>query len=259
MMALMVMVESACLHAAVTQDENGRITLPADDGTREGQLVRWEYNATRWGSYRVRLLTSPFVQMIAPTITVTIGPVSHTFDAGKPSPRFYLEKAGKVTITATLGLSKVIEGIILEPAPESDAKLEQAADGTVTLHAKDSTVHGVKARYEPKPEKNTVGFWGEPKDWVSWEFTVTTPGRFDVEVLQGCGKGNGGSEVAVKLAGQSVKFTVLDTGHFQNFVARNIGTITLDKAGSYTLEVRPITKAKAAVMDLRQVRLLPAK
>ncbi len=32
-------------------------------------------------------------------------------------------------------------------------------------------------------------------DSASWEFTVTKPGKFTVEVLQGCGKGQGGSEV----------------------------------------------------------------
>jgi len=29
---------------------------------------------------------------------------------------------------------------------------------------------------------------------VSWDFAVTQPGTFAVEVLQGCGKGSGGSE-----------------------------------------------------------------
>ena len=36
-------------------------------------------------------------------------------------------------------------------------------------------------------------------DWASWEFTVTKPGTFAVEVVQGCGKGSGGAEVEVSV------------------------------------------------------------
>jgi hypothetical protein len=52
-----------------------------------------------------------------------------------------------------------------------------------------------------------------------------------------------------------LKFVVEDTGHFQNFKPREIGTLSFEKAGRYTLEVRPRKKAAAAVMDLRAVTL----
>jgi hypothetical protein len=61
--------------------------------------------------------------------------------------------------------------------------------------------------------------------------------------------------VEFSVEGQKLKMVVEDTGHFQNFKAREIGTISIDKPGRYTLRVQPITKAKAAVMDLRQVTL----
>ena len=56
---------------------------------------------------------------------------------------------------------------------------------------------------------------------------------------------------------QSLKFTVQDTGHFQNFVSRQIGEVQLP-AGRFTLSVKPQTKPGVAVMDLRQVTLKPA-
>jgi hypothetical protein len=116
----------------------------------------------------------------------------------------------------------------------------------------------VQLRYEPLPHKNTLGFWTRADDWASWEFTLTAPGTFAVEVLQGCGKGQGGSEVVLSVGEQALPFTVEDTGHFQNFKARPIGTVTLDKPGRYTLTVKPKKKAAAAVMDLRTVTLRPA-
>ena len=79
-------------------------------------------------------------------------------------------------------------------------------------------------------------------------------GTYRVTVLQGCGKGNGGSVVALDTKQGSCEFTVEETGHFQRFVPREVGKLTL-VAGENTLTVRPVKKAKAAVMDLRRVIL----
>ena len=51
------------------------------------------------------------------------------------------------------------------------------------------------------------------------------------------------------------KNKVEETGHFQNFVARTVGTIKIDAVGTYTLNVRPVKMAAGAVMDLRMVVL----
>lgn len=134
----------------------------------------------------------------------------------------------------------------------------QAADGTITLPARTAEVHGVQLRYEPAPHKNTLGFWTRADDWAGWEFTVQKPGAFTLEVLQGCGKGEGGSEVELAVAGQALRLVVEDTGHFQNFKPRALGTVTLDKPGRYTLTVKARMKAGVAVMDLRAVTLRPA-
>jgi hypothetical protein len=135
----------------------------------------------------------------------------------------------------------------------------QGADGKITMHAKTAQVHGVMLRYEPLPHKDTLGYWVNANDWASFEFTVKTPGKFTLEILQGCGKGQGGSEVEISVGEQVLKFTVEDTGHFQNFKPRDLGTVTIDKAGRYTLNVKPKKKAAAAIMDIRQITLLPAK
>jgi hypothetical protein len=133
----------------------------------------------------------------------------------------------------------------------------QGSDGVILLHAKDVTIHGKTVRYEPQPNKNTIGFWKVKEDWVSWDFVVERPGKFEVIALQGCGKGSGGAEVEFSVGRQTLKMVVEDTGHFQNFVPRNIGTLELEK-GKHTLSVKPITKPGVAVMDLRLVTLKPA-
>jgi glycerophosphoryl diester phosphodiesterase len=142
--------------------------------------------------------------------------------------------------------------------------LVQAADGTIMLHGRDATVLGTALRYEPAEAKQTLGFWTRTTDAALWNFTVTQPGTFDVEVLQGCGKGQGGSEMSVvfdatpSLPGTPLAFTVEDTGGFQQFRPRVIGRVEL-AAGEHTLRITAARIAKAAACDIRQVRLVPVK
>lgn len=131
-------------------------------------------------------------------------------------------------------------------------------DGSIVLDASAAIVHGKTLRYEPEPHKNTVGYWTDPKDWASWQFEVKGPGDYDVDILQGCGKGSGGSTVDFSAAGKTLTVTVQDTGGFQNFVTRRIGRFHFDKPGEYTLTVKPAHKPGVAVMDLRQVTMTRA-
>jgi len=133
----------------------------------------------------------------------------------------------------------------------------QRADGSIDLPAKTADVHGTMLRYEPLPHKNTLGFWVRADDSASWEFEVSQPGQFQVVVLQGCGPGSGGSQVELSVADQSLEFTVQETKGFQDFVERDLGRITIAQPGRHTLTVKPLTKPGPAVMDLRQIRLVP--
>jgi arylsulfatase A-like enzyme len=128
--------------------------------------------------------------------------------------------------------------------------------GDVRLLAKDAIVHGKKLRYEPASNKNVVGFWTDPVDWAEWKFTAPVAGLYEVEVQQGCGQGSGGATVDVEVAGTTLPFTVVDTGHFQQLVQVSVGTVEL-AAGEHTLALKPKSKPGAAVMDVRRVVLRP--
>ncbi len=165
-----------------------------------------------------------------------------------------------------LSLASIRPALGAEPPATPDAPADHqgsrqvvaaSEDGSFLLHARDASVHGSTVRYEPAPHKNTVGYWTKLEDWVSWEFEVTKPGTYEVEVLQGCGTGSGGAEVEISAGGKSLSFIVDDTGGFQNFVPRKIGVLTLP-AGRQTITVKPKTKPGMAVMDLRQIVLRPA-
>jgi hypothetical protein len=132
-------------------------------------------------------------------------------------------------------------------------------EGVIVLPAKTADVHGVMLRYEPLPHKNTLGYWVRRDDWADWEFDVGEPAEFRVEAMVGCGQGSGGSRVEFRAGDQTLEFTVPETGGFQQFVPQQLGRLVFDQAGHYRLEVRATSKPGPAVMDLREVRLVPVR
>jgi arylsulfatase A len=145
------------------------------------------------------------------------------------------------------------------PSPNPDyLPNPQADDGTVTLAAASADVHGEMLRFEPLPHKNTLGFWTRVDDWASWEFVLRQPGTYRVEALVGCGNGSGGSAVEFRAGEQVLRFRVPETGGFQAFKKQELGRLKLDRSGRHVLEVRATAKPGPAVMDLREVKLVPA-
>lgn len=260
--------------AGTGQQTDGRfvfVTGDATTGAGNRDERKWSFDATRWGRYAVQV-----------TYALTAGEASAEVVCGDHRASAKLEPTGDARRfrTAELGTWYIAEGgphaitlrqspsagdglaeiraVLLVPACEGTQPV-QAEDGSITLHGRDATVSGTMLRYEPAPAKQTLGYWTRASDSASWRFLVATPGEFRVEVLQGCGAGQGGSDMVVSLADAELAFEVEETGHFQDFRARVIGTVTIPEAGSHLLTVKPRRIAKTAALDLRQIRLIPAK
>ncbi len=149
--------------------------------------------------------------------------------------------------------------------------VEASGDGSIYLPACMATTVGEKIRFEPQTFKNTVGYWVGKHDVAHWPLVVSRPGSYNVAVLQGCGKDQGGSRARIKLsdkfegqsledqslAVQSLEFEVLETGHFQNFQWRHLGVLQVAQAGPHTLSIEPIEIKRDALVDIRAIHLIP--
>ena len=266
------------LDARVTGD---RARLESQPGTarigfwtQASDSVGWTRKATRWGMYDVRLTysnasppgTEIAVDVCGTTLSGTLASTGSWYRyTTLPLGRVYLPTAGEQTVAVRCtklvgGAVMNLKAVTLEPACEGTPPV-QADDGSITLHGRDATVLGTTLRYEPAEKKQTLGYWTRTTDAAAWTFTVRRPGAFDVEVLQGCGTGHGGSEMLVQFDGDeaaALAFTVEDTGGFQAFKPRVIGRVQVAEAGVHHLRIAPRTIAKAAACDIRQVRLIPA-
>jgi hypothetical protein len=261
------------------QEDDGRIVFDASNIRIVGDETNqrsWDYKPTRWGMYEVSL-TYANAGPAGSEVEITCGQAKVTGTLGTTgSPdRETTLSLGPMYVADTKPQSLVVrcarqvdgpamnlKTVTLSPACEGQPPA-QADDGSVTLHGRDATVLGTVLRYEPAEKKQTLGYWTRPTDAATWSFTLTKAGAFDVEVLQGCGPGQGGSVMTVAVddgqpeTHKPLEFVVEATGGFQDFKPRIIGRVGPLVAGQHTLRIVPKQIAKQAACDIRQVRLVP--
>lgn len=248
----------------------------------------WTLDVPRPGMYNVNLVYTSVSAKIGVQAKIGQFPALKTYlprtggldkEGSLELGRVYIDKASEypvflLTGDKSNGPSVFVRGVELVPAPESSpvhdsdksaiitrphsGEVGQSIDGDIELPASAATTWSEKMRYEPKEEKNCLGFWTEIDDWAEWSFTVHTPGRYKVEVVQGCGEGQGGSKVGVKVGGEDFEFEVVDTGGFQNWKPVEVGELELD-SGNFSLTIKPNSKAAKAALDVHKVVLTPVK
>jgi len=253
----------------------GTFTLDAKDGTYlpGSHFANWHWNMKleRWGHYYAGLIYDSARPKLGVQLKVgeegilkSYAPRTNSLSNEEPLilGALFLEEGEHPVMLLTGDQSNVpafqVKGIHFRPAPESEP-LGQSIDGTIHLEAKTATTYAKEMRYEPKPEKNCLGYWKHKEDWAEWVFDVSDPGEFDLTLHYGCGKGNEGSKVAVLLNDKTIEFSVEDTGGFQSWRELKLGKVALDVKGENKLAIVPLDKKGAAVMDVQKVVLNPVK
>ncbi|MCC6727717.1 MAG: alpha-L-fucosidase [Chthonomonadales bacterium] len=136
---------------------------------------------------------------------------------------------------------------------------EPGADGAFVLGAADAEIHGTTAQYEQGAQRDNIGFWTVPGDYVTWVCRAPAAGRYRVEVTYACPPENAGSRYSVGVEqGGSVQGEVKATGDWGAFRAEPLGELDLP-AGAQILAVRVREMPRGAVMNLRSVRLVPVR
>jgi len=252
--------------------ERGHIVINGDD-LQPFEMAHWdEYRATlnakRWGRYQLFMRYDLARAGLGTQIRIGDQRVKGVVKGSAKAEdgrralmgEIYIPKSGEfevkvMTPTTDQHAAFVVRELRLVPTFEGENPAP-AEDGTITLLAKGATTWSETMRYEPDEKKNCLGYWSDAKDFAEWEFEVTEPKNFAVEVFFGCGKGSGGSVVSVVGGETTLKFDVPETGGFQNWQSQKIGEIQFKK-GTQRLLVRPESKAAKAVMDIQKVVLTP--
>lgn len=227
--------------------------------SQSGSHVQGRYKPSRWGMYDV---AARLENAAEGKVRITLGDKKlQALASGAATEvklgRVYFDSENERTITidtdpAEKSKPLAVKSLVFTPAPEGKP-IVQSGDLSVTLHAHDATIHGVRLRYEFRPDKNTLGYWSNPNDWVSWDFEVSKPEKFNVVVMQGSPVTK---PMRLTVADHTIDYSTKNTGSYHTFTFLEVGTITLDKTGKYTLCLKPQSPT-GPVMDLRQIILLP--
>jgi len=144
----------------------------------------------------------------------------------------------------------------LQPVPVVfDNSIAPDAAGRSALAAADAEIHGTTPQYEHGGGKDQIGCWADAKDFVSWNFKVTKPGTYSVAVTYSCAAP--GSAFCVEVGNQKLAGRSASTGSWATYRTDQLGQLTFDRPGTYTLAVKPQPDTKWKVIGLKSVILTP--
>jgi len=153
---------------------------------------------------------------------------------------------------------KVSSTVVLEIAGKLEidpTALTQEPDGSARLPAIEAVLHGEQVKYESGANRECLGSWVNPSDWVEWPFKVTQPGKFTVSA-EIAATGSGSFQV---IAGdQKLKATAPNTGDYARFRTVQLGTIELAESGKTALSIKPIADGWQP-FNLKAISLKPVK
>lgn len=269
-------IEKAPDFARPVDRTRGSFVLDAKDGNYVpgSHFANWVWTlkAERWGNFYAGLIYDSLrpklgVQLKIGDAAVLKGYAPRTNPIAKEEPMVigavYLPKTGEYPVSLLTGdQSNVpafnVRGIHFRPAPESEPH-GQSIDGLIELEAKSATTYAEALRYEPKPEKNCLGFWKHEEDWAEWVFDVSVPGKFDVVLHYGSGAGDVGNRAAILVNEHTLEFDIAGTGGYQIWKELKLGTVELKTKGENKLAIVPLALKGPALMDVQKVVLHPVK
>jgi len=138
-------------------------------------------------------------------------------------------------------------------APET---VKPEGDGTLVLPASKCEIRGSTLVFESK--HRNLGHWSSEDDRATWAVDVPREGRYAVELDWACESGTAGRKFVLSAGAARLTGTVPGTGSWDEYKQERFGTIRLP-AGRATVTFRSEGSPGGALIDLRTVRLIPAK
>lgn len=247
--------------------------------------LSWGHCTQKPGRLYLHVFDWPKGELLVPGLKNQVAKAYLLTDASKKPLPVEASENGPTIKLPPQAPDKIDSVVVLEIAGKPDIELQipkQNDAGVIKLTASEATLHGTTFKCQGSGADENIGFWLDKNDWVSWDFKVTKPGKFDVHVTLACEPASAGStfdmtlnqqsnvavkavlprkrsKVSVKLAEQKLSGKVESTGGWDKFVDVNLGTLTIAQPGRCTLSIKPTEKPHDAVMNLKSVVLKPMK
>ena len=126
------------------------------------------------------------------------------------------------------------------------------ANGTLSLPASKSALHGTQFRFEQK--YGNIGFWNQADEYVTWTIEVPVSGEYKVTLDYACPADVAGNTCKLDCSQQALRATVPGTGSWDDYQQLDIGTLKLKK-GTTSIRFGPEGEITGWLMDLRGLTL----
>lgn len=167
----------------------------------------------------------------------------------------------EITIPAALDAPDPVASVI-KLELEGLAVVEEMAvrptqDGLFLLGPLDATLSPFGPKVEERAGGVSLGHWTNQAASASWTIRADKPGTFRVELLGSSQRS--GHEVLVEVHDQRLTGPVPRTDSWDSYVVFSPGEVTLAQPGAVTVRVSAGSLFSKALMNLRQVRLVPIR
>jgi putative membrane-bound dehydrogenase-like protein len=141
--------------------------------------------------------------------------------------------------------------------PGNEPRLVKSSpDGTIHLKASDCEIYGGEITFET--DFGNLGMWHGAGDHAVWSLEVPAGGKYRVEMNYACDIAVAGNRYVLSIGGVELAGKVGATGHWSDYRNAKIGELELSP-GRYRLTFRSAGELRGALLDLREVRLVPVK
>lgn len=127
------------------------------------------------------------------------------------------------------------------------------AAGETRLSSDQARIIGSGARR--RSSISAIGFWQNPATSIVWDLEIAEPGSYEIVLSHSTDDRRMGGRYAVSLAGQQLtgEITAADTSGA--FVETSLGSVTVEKSGPATLEIRPLAITGKSLMNVSGITL----
>jgi alpha-L-fucosidase len=139
---------------------------------------------------------------------------------------------------------------VAAPKPREDGALVLSADAAF-IHNNEGTRD---ARVQERDGNSNIGYWTDAEAWAEWSFEIERPGQYEIRAELAVQEAK--SRFRIGLPDQLKAVEVASTGGYYDYVEKSLGQIRFEKAGKYTLRIKPDRDAWQPI-NLRKLVLKP--
>jgi putative heme-binding domain-containing protein len=106
-------------------------------------------------------------------------------------------------------------------------------------------------------EHENLGYWSSPDDHVVWTVAVPRAGAYQVWLQWACAANSAGNHYQIAAAGERIQGKVEGTSSWDNYRRARVGQVRLE-AGQVEVRMEALGPIRGALMDLKEIQLVPA-